>query len=186
MTDRHIIADNRRRIAHDMDRRIVLNVRVPADDDGLQIAADDRIEPDVRPFHDRHIADDRSVRCNERRRVDLRHFAFVRQDDCHANPSLFLLPLSDRTYYKEFFRACKGDAHIHADSDKFISKAHFIADLMLEADAPRVAPFLHAAISPRPRREVRAVPPYRALEAFFATDLPHAPDSTAKCHGRRR
>ena len=92
MADRHIIADNRRRIAHDMNRRIVLNVRVPADDDGLQIAADDRIEPDVRPFHDRHIAYDRSVRCNERRRIDLRHFAFVRQDDCHANPSLSFFP----------------------------------------------------------------------------------------------
>ena len=85
VTDDDALADCRRMIVHHMDGRILLDVRVLADLDGLKVAADDGAEPHAHTLFNRDIAGDNGRRCQKDALVNLRCSGFIGHDDCHID-----------------------------------------------------------------------------------------------------
>jgi hypothetical protein len=75
VTDRDPVAENAREVIREMQYGIVLDVRVMADDDAVDVAAQHRAIPHARMCAKRHIADDRGVSGDENVFAELRFFA---------------------------------------------------------------------------------------------------------------
>ncbi len=65
-------ADKRGEVVGEMNDAAILDVRARADDDAIDVRPEDRLEPHARLFPKRHIADDRRIRRDEGRGVNLR------------------------------------------------------------------------------------------------------------------
>ena len=75
-------------IVHHVYGRILLDVRVLADLDGLEVTADDGAEPDARALLNRDIAGNDGCRCQVYALVNLRSGGFIGHDDCHTDSPL--------------------------------------------------------------------------------------------------
>ena len=61
VADRDPVAEDARKVIREMQHGVVLDIRVMADDDAVDVAAQHRAIPHVRMRAERHIADDRGV-----------------------------------------------------------------------------------------------------------------------------
>ena len=71
----HVIADDARKIIREMQHGVVLDVRVVADDDAVDVAAQHRAIPHARMRAERHVADDGRGLGDENIFAELRFFA---------------------------------------------------------------------------------------------------------------
>ena len=88
VTNHDIVADGQRAVSHDMNRRVVLDVRAAADADRLEIAAHDAAKPDARILANHDVASHACRRRNEDRCINLRPLCLVRYNEPHKIASM--------------------------------------------------------------------------------------------------
>ena len=105
----HIVPNVDGYITHDVNRRVLLDVRIRADRNRLKIAAHHSAEPYARAGANRHVSDDSRRRRNECGRINHGSLAPIGQDDLihqHTPPLTLLRCIIPRLFIlqQEFFQ----------------------------------------------------------------------------------